>query len=377
MPVPPEYTEAITNLKAFRTKILNDLVGARIIAGLNASHDSMQKYKDKIDGLSITPYLFGRIREYALALKFKGMDLDIGEIRRIGASWTGNVTDYPLNPPYNIPQRPLMPVDVFAYTPVTDIDLLDKMSQANLKSYIVLQCPHDTFNETPDIENASYEYYCFFPVQKYRGGWVLTNPFSTFVAYHHLKGERTLMWLQLTEKSSGDVVDFLVNVWLDAIVHNDSADEFGVPVTWETSTTKEVANTILVVAGHRSPHAYLGLWVGGFAKGQQPWAYQNLLVSEWRVADGWTLDIGGETEVWKNTFDVSVTVNDLSMGDTNPVSGTEDKRVFGTDWNITAIPKAGYTVDHWKRNGTNVGGGLTYSHTVRRDESVYCVFKPM
>jgi len=375
MPLPPEYTTAKTNLLAFRTKILNDLVGARIVAGLDASHDSMQKYKGKIDSLGVIPYMFGRVREYAVALRFKNMDVDVGGIRRIGASWVGSTTDYPLNEPYNVPQRKLPPVDVFEYTAIADVDLLNKMNEANLKSYIVLMCPHDTFKEVPDVEDASYEYYCFTPVQKYRGEWKFVSPMGLFDTYHHLKGERTLMWLELTKKSDSDVVTYLLDVWLDAMAFNDANEEYGIPVTWETSASGEVSNVRLCIAGHKIPYAFLGVWAGGFARGRQPVSYQNLLVSEWRIADSRELDSAGETLVWQNTFDVSVTVNNITMGNTSPVSGTEEKRVFGTSWNITANPNSGYMVDHWERNGMNIGGGLTYSHTVRKDELVYCVFK--
>jgi len=375
MSLPPEYTTAKTNLLAFRTKILNDLVGARIVAGLDASHDSMQKYKGKIDSLGIVPYMFGRVREYAMALRFKNMDVDVGGIRRIGASWVGSTSDYPLNEPYNVPQRKLPPVDVFEYTAIADVDLLNKMNEANLKSYILLQCSHDTFNEVPDVEDASYEYYLFTPVQKYRGEWKFVNPMWWIAEYHHMKGERTLMWLELTEKLSGDVITYLVDVWLDMAFFNDAGDEQSIPVMWETSTTKEISNVILVVAGHRTSHAYLGVWTVGSAKLRQMTTILMATPTEIRVADSRELDTAGEELVWQNTFDVSVTVNSLAMGNTSPVSGTKEKRVFGTSWNITANPNSGYMVDHWERNGMNVGGGLTYSHTVRKDELVYCVFK--
>jgi len=93
----PTYNQAVQMLKDFRQRILSDLVSARVNARLDASHDTMQKYLRLLDRISIVPYIFGRIREHALALRINGNDIGSGEMRKITAKYSGTTVDYPLS----------------------------------------------------------------------------------------------------------------------------------------------------------------------------------------------------------------------------------------------------------------------------------------
>jgi hypothetical protein len=121
MPVPTEYTDALNGLIAFRKKIFAELASGSVKASLAANHETLKKYGDLIDRLSIVPYMFGELKQKALALQISNADVGKGEISQARMEYTGNVGDYPIDTPSAISGRTLPEVDQFLYTPPDDM----------------------------------------------------------------------------------------------------------------------------------------------------------------------------------------------------------------------------------------------------------------
>jgi len=371
--VPEEYITVKNLLSAFRKKIFRDMVGGRVVAGLDASHDSMQKYSDVIEGLSVTPYLFGKVREKALALKLGTVHVDEGELRQAQLKYSVATVEYPLTPPYNISRRKLPQVDVFSFTPVTDLDLLDKVNVESFKSFILMQAPSGTFKDTPNVENALYDWYEMHPQYKGRGSWTLKDVDPFYETTDKIVGEWTLMSRQLIKTGTNDHFVYHLRVWLDQMLGcpNPSPPPdrmIKVPYAFAVSPFQsEGAPAVnFSVAGQRLATTSVGLW--GAEK------YSDALHGFVQVSGEPVTDIPWET-IWQNHFTLTIEVNDPSMGTTNPAPASYTE--YATDYVlITALPNAGYHVDHWERDGVTCGTGNTYSVYMLKDYTVKCVFAP-
>jgi len=375
MPLPPEYTDAHNALISFRSVILNDLVGSRVKAGLDAGHDGMQKYKSIIDGLSVTPYMYGRVRELALTLKFKNMDVGVGEIRRIGSSWIGATTMYPTQPPYNVPQRSLPQVDQFLYTPITDTDFLEKTDTALLSSFVLAQADSDTFSDSAQAENAIYDYYEFVPQVKATGGRLLVGGLGAWSTYHHIKGERTVMRCRLFEKNTYTEHYYVANIYLDAIMQSDAGDRRVAPIIIELMHSASPPEITWSVCGTRIPFEYDFVWAYGLEPVRD---YQNMgrIGGFSRIGESLASDPADpEVQDWRNTFDVDFHVNNPTMGVIDPPDGTTVKAEADSVVTVHAYPNAGYMVDHWVRNGAPIGTGDVVNVNIYRNTAITCYFR--
>lgn len=365
MSVPEQYTNAINALKSFRSKIFEDLVGGRIRAGLDASHDGMKKYSKVIDFLGVYPQLFGVVRQKALTLKFKSHSLGTGAIRDVSLNYIGGTALYPLKPPFSVTRRTLPQVDVFVYTPVSDMDLIDATNIETLKSFVLIQCTSDKFEDAPDAENAVRDYYEMIPCDKYRGEWGMSKLDPKFNTWTRLIGEWTLMRRELIKKGTMEHYKFWVAIWVDASAYE--VDKFGeVGSIWINVYSEEGAPDIeFRIANQTIPKDAGGIW-GAFKWEDAIRGFiQYCSVCEQTSA----------TEIWKNHFKLKVEVNDEAMGYTDPPIGeyTYDA-LLAID--VTAYPKAGYKVDRWERDGVKVGTNDLYTITMYKDYTLKCFFVP-
>lgn len=368
MSVPPEYTNALANLKAFRGKILQDLVGERVVAGLDANHESMLKYKGLIENINIVPYVFARVRESALALKLKGLDVGAGEINKIVARYTGDLAEYPMTLPFSVPQRKLPQVDVYIYETIKDIDLLKETDINAIKSFILIQAPSDTFEETPDAENAFYDYYSYYPNSRWKGEWLVLGLIPPLSEWVSIRGEQTFCVRALTPKGETDDVWYYLRICLEGAVYSETAYMENPPViVWHPEYTLTRPAVTINVAGQHIPSTEFGAFCNIHSKDQRFFlGFQHI-----------STDLGIVTEeaVWYNEWTLSISVTPEGAGTTSPAVGDhiyQSPLAVG----VTAYPEAGWTFDHWERNGVNKGSLNPISVTMYKDYDLKAVFVP-
>ena len=369
MPEPPtEYTNAKNALIAFRQKILTDLVGARIVAGLDANHESMQKYSSIIDNLSIVPYVFGRVREKALALKFKDIDVDIGMLTKIDAKYTGGLGLYPLNPPYQVPQRQLPQVDVYLYDMVKDIDLLRQTDMSNIQSFLLLQAPSDTFEEAPDAENVYYDYYIIFAQDRRDADITPLSQHAPFSSWVSVKGVQTHFYRKLTASGQTDYIWYHFFILMDAGVYSDNTLYDTPPVILMHPTFADTRPTITIsIAGQGILSTNFGIFATPTAKDlPRVMGFQ-------KISDGW--EWVSWDYLWKNEWDVTIVVEPDNSGTTDPPVGDYIWQAM-SNHGITAYPETGYAFDHWEFDNVGKGSANPITAEIFKKQTIKAVFVP-
>jgi len=315
-------------LRDFRQRILSDLVSARVNARLDASHDTMQKYLRLLDRISIVPYIFGRIREHALALRINGVDIGSGEMRKITAKYTGGLANYPLKPPLNVPSRNLPQVDVFRFTPPTLSLISEKTSE---EAYFELSLSNQT---------AGYE------------------------DYSSVKGEATVIARSVTPQTDSIIHDYVFYVFLDADFFGSSGKIETVPVVF-VITNESAGNPQLTVmaGGKRLFTNVVGVYAGWLENGQ---------------FIGWTKVAGGYAEVvkhvtWASESELTIEVNDESYGTTNPPPNVYKHKALD-EVTVTAIPNSGYSVENWILDGVMYAGTDSFTVRMYNDHVLKCIF---
>ena len=69
-----------------------------------------------------------------------------------------------------------------------------------------------------------------------------------------------------------------------------------------------------------------------------------------------------------------ISVNDATAGSTNPTPGTYNDVYIGDVIAVTALPNAGYALDHWEVDGVPVGSTNPYTITMDTDHTLTAVF---
>lgn len=362
--LPPQYTEAVANLKAFRSKVLHDLVGSRVVAGLDANHDSMLKYKGVVEDLSVVPYVFARVRENALALRFKGLDVGVGESDRVVAEYKGELAEYPLKPPYKVPLRNLPQVDIFSYQPPSDVHLAEKASEEVWGGFFTLQSDRGTLKENPDVQNVFYDYYKLRAVGRARVELTLSLQELGFNTYKKLKGEATIMVRSVTPQEDSVIADYDFYCFLDADFFGDTAKIESVPMVFVvTSSTASNPLKVIMAGGKRLETNIVGVYEGLVTNGQ--------LVGWSKVAGGFTEDV--KEVLWAAMSTLTIRVNDVTKGTTDPVPNIYDYKATETVL-VTAIPEEGYVVVRWELDGVQYPPADTFSAKMYRDHDLLCVF---
>jgi len=363
MPYPPEYIDAYDKLIAFRNKILTDLVGARVKALLDAGHDGMDKYKGKLEALGVEVTLFNDLRRRATVFKLHGLSLGEGEGRYVETEYLAPQTKYPLYPPYLVTQRNLPEVDVFSYTARTPVDVKEMEGGASLQGVITLQAPSGSFKETPDAENALYDYYYLYPQNQYNGKYTPTSP--TMYGVVAFTGANTTLWRQLHRASDGAVYNVSLTLWFDAMV--DLLVESDQPTSCIAlfGTSESVPNSTLVIGQYRVSNLQGGFW-GTF------WTLRPPSLGWFRFASA-LQSVVDEQLLWANHFLVTLSVNNSEYGYTSPETGEYTKEA-GEKFTVTAYPNAGYVFDHWEIDGVNVGSTNPYDLWVYKPCELKAVF---
>ena len=369
MPEPPtEYTNALNALKAFRGKILTDLVGARIVAGLDANHASMLKYKGIIENLSVVPTVFARVRESALALKLKGIDVGTGEINKVVAQYTGTLGMYPSTTPFKQMQRQLPQVDVYLYEIIKDIDLLRQTDITQVQSFILLQAPNGTFEEAPDAENVFYDYYSMF-VQSRRASVITPSDLVTeYPKWTEIRGEETHFYRKLTKTGETAYIWYHFYMLMDAGVYGDT----GITATPAVILMHPVfADTRPAITMSIAGQGIISTNYGIFAT--PPSIQLPSVIGFQKVAGSWTW-VSWEF-LWKNEFDVTIEVSPEGGGTTDPAVGDYTWQAL-SDHGITAYPSGGYAFDHWEFDDVGKGSDNPITAEIFKKQTIKAVFVP-
>jgi len=362
--LPEEYYTALNGLKSFRSKIFDNLVAGRIKAVLDANHETMLKYKNIIEGFTVTPYMFDVIRRKALALRFGTTDIGTGKISVLKNKYVAGKAQYPIQDNPAVPYRNLPQVDYFVYTPSTNIDLVEKSSEHLWGNLFVIQCNKNQFREVPDVENVTYDFYTLRPVGRGRFKADLTNPTFGFDSWQTVTGEMVILERSLTPSGSNLTLDYFIFVFVDANVLTSTGETNIVPiiivVPHSTAGNDEVT---LVCAGQRLKSSDEGIHCGWVAEGQ--------LV-------GFTKTHGGHnpvefSETWSARSMFNLWVNDPSMGHTDPSVGTYTKKATELT-TVHAYPNSGYAVKAWDLNGYDFPPSDTFTVYHLRDISLGCLF---
>jgi len=361
---PSEYDTAYNGLVSFRKRLFEELVSGRVKAQLDASHDTLNKYGDIIDSLSITPYMFSMIRQKALALTLDENDVDVGEVAQAKTNFVLSKSLYPISLPHNVAQRSLPQVDVFQYTPPTAVELFEKGSEEIWANLFVLQANKGTFIDVPDASNVIYDYYKLSPIGRVKFSCDLLSPEVGFDGVNKLKGEATILIRTLTKVGETIGKDYDFYAILDADFFSSSAVAEIVPlamiVTHETTLLTALS---LSVAGKHVLTTDKGVYCGWMSGG---------------TFAGWTRTHQNYSNVSKETLYaksvlLDIRVNDASMGTTDPTPAVYEKKATDTQ-HIDAVPNSGFAVKNWELNGTQYPSAVHFDVKCYVDHIVICMF---
>lgn len=363
------YEEAVASLKNFRKRILADLVGGRVKANLDANHDTLEKYRILLEQMSIEPYVFMKVRELALAFKFKDMDIGTGEEGQISINYVGNLAEYPLNEEPVLSKRQLPQVDVYLYDIIKDIDLLRKTDTSALQSFILIQAPSGTFEESPDAENAFYDYYQMYLQDREDDVITLSNQYPAFANWVTVKGVANHFWRYLTPKGSTDYVWYHIFVLLDSGVYSDSSLTDTPPYIILHPAYVDTRPLVTInLAGHGIQSDNYGVFAHATYISRFP------IVGMHKIATDWTFT--SQVPLWNNEFKFTISVEPEDAGYTNPAVG-EHTYQSPNDVQITAYPYSGYTFDHWEIDDVNKGSANPITVGARKDLKIKAVFVPI
>lgn len=333
-------------------------------AQLDAGHDTLTKFSTVIDSLSIVPYMFSNIKQKAVALRLGGRDVDVGLVAQGSASFALGKASYPNTLPYNVAQRYLPQVDVFLYQPPTDVMAVERSSEEVWANLFVLQCDKGTFKEVPDVTNVMYDYYKLRPIGRVKLECTVSSPEVGFDAITKVKGEATVLVRELTKTDATVSITYDFYVIVDADFFSVDAVSEVIPlvviITTETSGNFAI---ILRAGGKHISTNIKGLYCGFLSSGA---------FAGWTKTHGAYANLSAES-LWASSSILTITVNDPSMGTTDPIPDTYTKKT--TDIvEIEAIPEVGYSVKNWEIDGTQYPSSETKSVKMYRNHAVTCVF---
>jgi len=371
---PPIYMQTRNNLLAYRTKVMADIVGGRVNASLDAGHDSLVKYKTKLSGLNIVAYLFKNMRHNALALILKGKTIGGGAYRGIGVDWDSPTAMYPLNPPYQVPQRLLPQVDIFRYEPISGMELGTQIDMSQFKAFCTIQSGKSEFIDTPDTENAVNDFYFFYPQCKIRGRWLFTNP--TESGYQAWSGE----YIQFQRELRTDHIEtcyaygllFWFNADVEREVDSEPTRETPPVLQWNFTTRRE--HDVWYTPSN-APVLQYGLSGNRYASNDD--RLYCVLERQVRgisvIKRAETFSIESSEVVWYNHWNIEITVNDPLKGTTDPVPDKYVKQALD-GFEVTAEPIPPASFDHWELDGVNIGNTNPYYLYPLKDQILKAVF---
>jgi len=361
------YNQAKQVLTDFRKTLINDMVGERVKALLDARHDAMDKYKSLIENLDVEFGLLYALHRYALYVRLKGRGLGAGYKAVVSSRYVGDTSLYPTEPPYNVPQRSLPTVPIFKFTPKTTVDVFESTFEGNATSAFMIECPHNMFLETPDVTNVFSDFYLLYPQFKRRGRWELNSPFNPEL--HQFEGELLRLSRLLTYSGDNNHYNLGVNVWWEASSFDSDGKPTPQPAFVRVIGSDSLPETVKYnIVGHRIPQTDQRMYLLGV----RTYTFTGFMP----CAVGYSEIMGNPpVEVWRNIFRVKVEVNDESMGYTDPPVGEYD--VNASDpFTVTAYPYDGYALDYWEVDGVNWGDANPLTiQPVTKPLTVKAIFK--
>jgi hypothetical protein len=367
MSLPQAYTTAKERLESFRKTVITDLVGGRVKAGLDAGHDSMKKYSSVIQSLSVTPYLFGEVSRSALALKLKGMDVGSGKIRMVQSRFTLGEAEYPIQETKAVPLMKLPQVDVFQFTPFSDINLFKNANAETLKSYILITADSGTFEDTPQVEDSQKDYYQFVPTRKDKGTWEILNPRLEFTQYKYIEGECIILMVDLYGKNTLDQNWYVLFLWLSPTLRDDSnnsrSEEF-VAYGFRYCGDREVIVSLAGQQMYGSEHDVYVLRTTERAG------------LEWVLAgDGIDTKPDVDIGIWYNYFKATMLPVEGDMGTVVPEPDSVTEVQGESNFQADATPNSGYKFLYWRRNGVIFSYTAHLLSPMLRDNKFEAVFE--
>jgi len=362
--LPTEYKEAYDGLIRFREKIFRELVSGRVKALLDANHETLQKYGELIDRLTVVPYVFGNIRQKALALQLNSRSLGKGVIAQAKSVYVLDKAEYPIGFPPKVSARKLPQVDVFIYQPPTDVTFVEKSTEEVWASLFLLQCDHDKFLESADAENVFYDYYKLRPVGKLKVEMDLKSPVAGFENYVKVKGDTVVLVRSVTYSGDNQVKDYDVYVFIDGnLVKSDNSVDivpFVFVITGDTAGNPEV---VIVTAGKHLISSDKGVFVS--------WVKEGQLIG-WTKTHG-DYEVTVKEVLWSNISKFTIKVNDPTKGYTVPSAGEYNKKAVDIT-TVFAYPYSGYVVLGWDLDGVQFPASSSFTVKHYRDHVLTVIF---
>jgi hypothetical protein len=357
----PEFAEAMSALLAFRQKIFNNLVSGRVKAKLNANHETLQRYADVIDSLTIAPYLIDNVKQKALALQLGVNNIGTGKISQAKLSYVGATENYPKTLDSQVPTgasgRLLPAVSTFVMHQTDALSVVEASNAATWGNLFCVQSGSGGLSDSPNLSNSFYDYYAFSPVGRFRCNCVLTSGRGEFKKYSSINGEAT----QLVASSGGYTIYVIVD---GHFVSSDQNTIAVVPMAVVIPAQPSGAGSVtFLCAGKHVQSDDTGLFVSFAMEGQK--------YGFCKTHDGVSISSGGT--VWTNKTTLTVKVNDVALGYTDPAVGSYEKQAVESA-TITAHPANNCFLDHWTVDGNYAGMLLTITVNMSTNRVVEAIF---
>lgn len=363
--IPAQYTEARANLLTLRQKIFQELIAGRVKAQLNASHETLIKYGKLVDSLSIVPYMMSNIKQKALALRLNSVDVGEGEIAQAKTDFVIEKGSYPLSMPYNVSQRELPKVDVFLYSPPTEMELVETTSEKVWSNLFLIQSEKNFYIDSADASNVFFDFYKFRPIGRYNVEITLSDPRTGFADWIKLTGEATVLVRDLVKVGQSELEFYEIYVMVDANYYSSGGEVGVVPMIMiVTADTALSEPCIIIGGGKRTASTDRGVYAGWIIEGQfNGWT---------KTHDTYTVDV--KTVLWANLSKLTIAVNDTVMGTTTPIPNTYDKKATD-ELLVTAYPNTNYIVKNWELDDIQYPASDTFTVKCYRNHTLVCVFR--
>ena len=367
MSYPSEYEYAVHGLKTLRQSIERTFVEGRVKALLNASVETLHRYREILGLSSLNAHLIGNVNRYNLVFSDGGVTPDFDNIAEVKARYTGGEATYPIYLPHMVSARKLPQVDVFIYTPPTDVEMLERGSSEIWANSFLLQTNRHSYSTHPDASNVYYDYYKMSPIGRAMVTASLSNPESGFEGYTKIRGEATVLYCTVQVPESNVFYDYDLYAFLDADFFTSTGFAKTVPLAViVTDTDYDLPENTFVCAGKRVSTKGKGLYVG--------WVQDGQLVGFSKTHGSVTLESVVATYAEPRMLTIDWTP--LEGGYTSPDRGTYDKK--STDVvTVTAYPNSGWAFVGWLLDGSGVPPDVNPIQVkMYRNHTLVALFKP-
>ena len=367
MSYPSEYENAVSGLKTLRKNVERTFIEGRVKALLDASVETLHRYREILAMSTPTAQLIGNINRYNLILSNGGVTPDFDNIAEVKAKYIGGKASYPMYVPHKVSARELPQVDVFVYTPPTDVELLEKGSGEIWANTFLLQTNRQAYATTPDARNVYYDYYKMSPIGRAQVVASLSYPESGFEGYSKIRGEATVLYCTVQVPATNTFYDYDLYAFLDADFFTSTGFAKTVPLAViVTDSDYNLPENTFVCAGKRISTKGKGLYVG--------WVQDGQLVGFSKTHGGVTLDSVVATYAEPRTLTIDWTP--LAGGYTSPTRGTYDKK--STDVvTVTAYPYSGWAFVGWLLDGSGIPPEVNPIQVkMYRNHTLIALFKP-